>query len=229
MVGYLSPVTAVTEAELEALEKQIEQQEAEEVKQAEAKKKKKAEQKRKAEIEVEKKRLVELEKQRQEEQERLAELERKRQKEAKKRAEEEKKEKYNLLIAEAKQAINDKDKELAISKYNEALTITPGDPIANSGIKKASKLKHKVCYEVLGTWEDTNGSQFDIKEDGTMSSLNFPWECADPKNRTIKTQVPSATMTAVLSDDGKCITASTRSATNIWHRPGHVCEDAQPK
>tara|TARA_B100000959_G_C14780055_1_gene541131 strand:- start:301 stop:486 length:186 start_codon:yes stop_codon:yes gene_type:complete len=33
-VGYLNPATAVTDAELEALEKQLEQQEAEAIKQA---------------------------------------------------------------------------------------------------------------------------------------------------------------------------------------------------
>ena len=57
-VGYLPTTTAVTDAELEALEKQIEQLESEEKKQAEAAEKKKAD--------VEKKRLSELEKQRQE-------------------------------------------------------------------------------------------------------------------------------------------------------------------
>ena len=64
-VGYLTPVQAVTDAELEALEKQIEQQEAEEKKRAEATEKRKAE--------AEKKRLAELERQRQEEQRRLEE------------------------------------------------------------------------------------------------------------------------------------------------------------
>ena len=64
-VGYLSPAQAVSDAELEALEKQIEQLESEEKKQAEITDKKKAE--------MEKKRLSELEKQRQEEQRLLEE------------------------------------------------------------------------------------------------------------------------------------------------------------
>jgi hypothetical protein len=101
-VGHLTSVTAVTDAELEALEKQIEQLESKEIKQIEAAEKKKAEvetkrkaeQKRKAEIEIEKKRLVELEKKRLEEEQirleedrrkleeaQLAELERKRKEE----------------------------------------------------------------------------------------------------------------------------------------------------
>jgi phage-related minor tail protein len=109
MVGYLTPVHSVTDAELEALEKQIEQQEVEEKQQAEAEAKRRAE----AEKLAEKKRLAELEKQRQEEQRRFeeekdkleqekrkleearqAELDRKqREKEAKRLAEEEQKHK----------------------------------------------------------------------------------------------------------------------------------------
>ena len=89
-VGYLTSVTAVTDAELEALEKQIEQQEAEEKQQAEekikAEAKRKAEQKRKteaeakrkAEAEAEKKRLAEMKAKRKAEEERLEEIERKR-------------------------------------------------------------------------------------------------------------------------------------------------------
>jgi len=163
-------VMAVTDAELEALEQQIEQQEAEKKQKAEEEAKRKAEAKHKAEAEAkrkaeeerqreaEEKRRAELEKQRLQEEKkkaeeaRLAELERQRQEEVKKKAEEEKKQKYNLLIAEAKQAIIDKDKELAISKYNEALTLAPDDSVAISGIKEAEKLKHKVfmTYLVLG-------------------------------------------------------------------------------
>jgi len=92
-VSYLPPVHAVTDAELEALEKQIEQLESEKKQQAEDKRKAEAaaklieEQKRKANAEAERKRLSELEKQRREEEERLleetrlAEQERQRQKE----------------------------------------------------------------------------------------------------------------------------------------------------
>jgi len=101
LVAYLSQVQAVDDAEFEALEKQVEQLEADEKNKADAIEKKKAE--------AEKKRLAELERQRQEEQKRVeeeklkleeerkrledvrkAELERKRQEdEAKRLAEEE--------------------------------------------------------------------------------------------------------------------------------------------
>jgi len=90
-VGYLSPAKAVTDAELEALEKQIEQLETDEEKQAEAAAKRKAEAEKLAE---EKKRLEEErakleEEKRKLEEARLAELERqRREEEAKKQAEE---------------------------------------------------------------------------------------------------------------------------------------------
>ena len=94
MAGHQTSVTAVTDAELEALEKQIEQQETEEKRQVEAEAKRKAEEeakrkaeeKRKAEAEAEKKRLTELEKQLQEEQRQLEEQ--KRLEEEKRKAEE---------------------------------------------------------------------------------------------------------------------------------------------
>ena len=124
-VGYVNHVEAVTDAELEALQKQLEQQEAEEKKQAEAEEKKKAEKKAKSKADLEKQRLEEAkrvaeekrkaeeaqrqkdaeakrvaEEKRKVEEARLAVLERQRQEEeAKKRVEEEKKEKYNLLIS----------------------------------------------------------------------------------------------------------------------------------
>ncbi len=50
MAGHQTSVTAVTDAELEALEKQIEQQEVEAKRKAEEKRKAKVEAKRKAEV-----------------------------------------------------------------------------------------------------------------------------------------------------------------------------------
>ncbi len=102
MVGYLTQVQAVTDAELEALEKQIEQQEVEEKKQAETKleKQRLLEEKRLLEKQVEEMRtlkaeqkrlaeekIIEEEKKRQEEEARLAELERQREEEERREAE----------------------------------------------------------------------------------------------------------------------------------------------
>jgi hypothetical protein len=226
MVGYLTSVTAVTDAELEALEKQIEQLEAEEIKQIEAAEKKKAEakrrveRKRKAEAEMEKKRLAE---QKIIEEARLAELDRQRQEEeAKKRAEEEKKEKYTLLITEAEQAISNKDKELAISKYEKALVLYSEDKDAVNGILEAKKLKHKLCYEVLGAWIWDNKYTLNIKENGTFTGTGISertWSCSDPENRTIELDIPLATMIATLSRDGKCLKASNLFSEGCYVRP----------
>jgi len=231
-VSYLSYVHAVTDAELEALEKQIEQLEAEEKKQAEAEAKRKVEQKRKAEAEA--KRKAEAEAKKQAEEKRLAKEETKRkEEEVKKRAEEEKKEKYKLLIAEAGQAISNKDKELAISKYNEALTLTPGDPVANSGIKEAEKLKHKVCYEVLGVWHwkgEGGLGEVTLNEDGIAIGpiYNGTWECSDPKNRKIDIIFPGANHIATLSEDGKCLKARW-FGEHCYLRPGNKSESDQQK
>ena len=189
--GHLTQVHAVTDAELEALEKQIEQLETDEKKEAEAAEKKKAEaaakrikdQKRKANAEAEKKRLAELEKQRIEEEKRLT-------KESEKREEEVKKKKYIMIITEAEQAVTNKDKEVAISKYKEALALFPDDTKAELGIRTAEKLMDKSCYNVLGEWVDFGNRMF-VKTDGTVEMKNVllgeitaKWKCLDSETQS---------------------------------------------
>jgi len=233
IVGHSGHVYAVSDAELEALEKQIEQLESEEKRQAEAEEKKKSEteaqriadQKRKANVEAEKKRLADLEKQRIEEEERLAE-------EAEKRKQEEKKKKYTMLIAEAEQAVADKDKELAISKYNEALILFPADVVATRGLVNAESLKHKLCYEVLGKWiwDRAFGEEYIILYDG--GSLDYQtsikgsggWECTSPETRTIKLRVSAAGFSnewlSTYSADGSCLLGPEAwGDRGCYHRP----------
>ena len=190
-VGFHSSVSAVTDAELEALEKQIEQQEVEEKKKAEVEAKQKAEERKarleKQKLEEEQKRLAE--EKRKLEEAKLIELERQRQEETKKRVEKEKEEKYNLLITEAEQAVSNKDKELAISKYNEALALVPNDSVAESGLKEADKLIDKSCLVVVGEWRPKPywGVKMMIMSDGTTrpyigsisSYTTGTWECLD--------------------------------------------------
>ncbi len=233
-IGYLTSVIAVTDAELQVLEKQLEKQEAEEKKQVEIETKRKEEQKRKLEIEAKKKRLIELEKQRQEDQrkkdeekKRLANIERQRhEEEAKNKAEHEKKEKYNSLITEAEQALNNKDKELAIKLYKKALTIIPNDSVANTGLREAEKLKHKLCYEILGPWLHNGKLNFDLKDDGTLVSAHIgqsTWICSQPENRTIELKSVVGPMTAVLSADSQCLHATLWGTASVFHRSGHKC------
>jgi len=156
-VGYLSPVQAVTDAELEALEKQIEQQEVEEKKQAEAKERKraeaetkrKAEEKRKAEAEVEQKRLEEeknkLEQEKRNlEEARQAELDRKRQEEEQKKLVEQKRiEEEKRKEEEAKKRAEEEKKkkynlllsngrDLALIKEGATLSIPTGEDPSSS-------------------------------------------------------------------------------------------------
>ena len=232
-VSSLTYVAAVTDAELEALEKQIEQQEAEDKqradteakveeatrlkKQAEAKARTDAEAKRKEE-EIER---VKLEKQKEE-----AEAE------AENKAEKEEKSRYNALIAEAEQAFNDKDKAQAIKKYNEALALFPGDVVATRGLVDAENLKHKLCYDVLGewVWDRAFGKDIIILHDG--GSLDYQtaikgsgsWECTSPETRTIKLRVSAAGFSnewlSTYSADGSCLLGpETWGDRGCYHRP----------
>ncbi len=152
MVGHLTSVTAVTDAELEALEKQIEQQEAEEKKQVEAEEKKKVEieAKRNTETEAEKKRLIELEQKRIEEEKRkkeearLAEIERQRQKEEdKKKANEQQR-----LLELEKKWVEEERKRTALEK---------GKLIEEKRMEEQHQIKKSIVQAILGKWQTDFG------------------------------------------------------------------------
>jgi biopolymer transport protein ExbD len=220
---FFSPVKAVTNAEIEALEKQLEQQESEEKKhlqelQAEDERKREVENQRIKNSKKEK-RLAEKEKQQQEEKRReeasrFAEQEQLRKQ---KQEQEEEKKKYVLYIAEAEQALVAKDKELAIKKYNEAVKLYPGDIVATLGIETAKKLKHKLCYEVLGKWNWSKavGREYIVLHDNGVLEYQAHmkgsghWECISPETRTIKINLSMAGFSnewlSTYSEDGKCL------------------------
>jgi len=203
------------------------------------------EQKQKAEEEA--KQLAELEKQRQEEARRKAEAEQKhleeekrkeeerlaeaeqirREEEARKKADDEKKEKYNLLIAEAGQAISSKDKELAISKYQEVLAIYPGDPNAESGLKEAEKMTDKACFAIVGEWQDSQyiADKLRVSADGTYEQYSavakYPgkWECLDPKSGKFKFTYEYNNWTAdVVYQEAGCLQETGRMRKSCWKR-----------
>ena len=129
MTVYLFPAQAVTDAELEALEKQIEQQEAEEKKQAKDEEKKKAESE--AKRKVEKKRKVEAEAKRREEEAkgkaeeaRLAEIERQRQEE------------------ETNKKTNEQQRLLELEKKR---------------LEEQHQIRKKIVQAILGKWETDFG------------------------------------------------------------------------
>lgn len=192
-VSSLTYVAAVTDAELEALEKQIEQLESDEKRQAEAKKKAEArakskarvdkqlaeEQKHKANAEAENKRLAELEMQRQEEKIKKQAME------AAQKLEKERNDKLNSLIAKAEDAESSNDYELAITKYNYVLEEFPDNTEAVSNIDRI-KLILENCKSILGKWDWFNGAIMDYKPDGTfvwtlLISGGGSWECINPE------------------------------------------------
>lgn len=234
MFGHLTFVYAVTDAELEALEEQLEQQELQEKQDLRDKlaeeKRKNAQALQRIKREQEEKRLAEQEKQRQEEKQlndaaRLAEQERLRQKE-------ELKNKYMSIINEADLALSNKDKVLAIKKYNEALVLFPDDVVATLGVKKAEILKHKLCYDVLGKWiwGKALGQEFIILHDnGTIDYQTFTkgsgsWECTSPETRTIKIRISMAGFSnewlSTYSADGRCLLGpESWGERGCYHRP----------
>jgi len=205
-VSYLIPVNAVTDAELEALEKQIEQLETEEKEQAKAEEKKKAETdaeaKRKAEqihkanAEAERKRLAELERQRVEE-------------EVLKKKEQEKKWQYNKLIAEAEEATVKNNYDLSEINYRKALEIYNNDEKAQAGIKHIQELKNR-CLSIIGVWGWDGTKQTMTFEPGGVvlhrAALNTVirqnWECADPENYKFVMSNKNGEVDYYLSEDG---------------------------
>jgi len=184
--GYLTSVHAVTDAELEALEKQIEQLESKEKKQAEAEAKRKAEAEAKAKLKAEQKRKANAET----EKKRLAELERQRmKKEMLKKKEQDKKWQYDKLIAEAEKATGNNNYDLGESNYSKALKIYNNDEKAQAGLNHIRELKN-ICLSIIGVWGWDGTTQTMTFEPGGVvvhrAALNTVirsnWECADPEN-----------------------------------------------
>jgi tetratricopeptide (TPR) repeat protein len=200
-VGYLTPVSAVTDAELEALEKQIEQQEVEAKRKTETEKrnkaaaeiKRKADQKRKLETEAIRKneeelKLIAEEKAKLEaEKARLVEIERQRQEDAeKKKAEEAKRAQFTLFMTNADSALNNKKYTEALQNYTQALEIYPNDSVAQEGQSSAQELKY-ACTALVGEWDWSFDIKVTINADGNMTSRALipnhgTWECTDPLN-----------------------------------------------
>ena len=177
-------------------------------------------------LEAERMRVLEQERElaeeaRRQDEARRAELERVLQQEAAAaRAEEEKRARFGGLLADAEMAAAARDKEVAVRNYQAALALYPNDPRAQSGLRNAEQLLHKVCYEVLGRWEYKRLFGTDtmvIKEGGGIDyhstvSGGGRWECVSPGSRTIRITLTAAgfsnTWDANLSADGACLDAA---------------------
>jgi len=233
-VGYFSPALAVTDAELEALEKQIEQQEmevkkqtkSEEKKKAEAEAKRKAEHKRKVETEMEKKRSAELEQKKKEEAERkrLAEEMKRKEEEERLRAE---KEKYDSHIKKAEAYMDDEKYNQAIEEYEQLLKSFPDDIRVLDGISDAQKYLN-ACNGIVGTWRIApNYITWEVSEGNTVFgtwlifNARGVWECLSASKREFVFSWPDCIVCAteyfILSDDNNTL-QPTRGTGSIGTR-----------
>jgi hypothetical protein len=235
-IGHITSVSAVTDAELEALEKQIERQEAQDqqhkaklekqrLEDARRQAENKAEEKRKKE--AEQKWLTELENQRQQEQLQL-EADMKQQREAqsaetaRKQQEQEKRSKYNLLISDAERASENKDYDRAEDKYNQALVLYPDDNQALAGKESNQKLIN-ACDNAVGSWDWFHGGNTNIHADGTIDgtwmvfSNTGTWECKDPAKRLVvlRWKVGGWIDNLFLSDDGNELKGKNQHGSDV--------------
>jgi tetratricopeptide (TPR) repeat protein len=226
LLGFILPVYAVTDAELEALEKQLEQQEIEAKEQAKAESKNKAEeeakrkaaQKRKLEVEAKRKhqdeldRLAEEEAKIEAEKAKLAEMERLRQEEEeKKKAEKINREQFSQHMKNAESAMNDKKYDEALESYSKAIEIFSNDVNAIAGQSSARELKD-ACAAIVGEWDWAFDIFVIISADGNLQakaliSNHGKWECTDPLQRkfTLRWVVGGWVDTITLSPDGNFI------------------------
>jgi len=246
-----------TDEQLLELERQIEQQEAE---QAEVKQRAEAETKRKVEeeakkIELEKQRAAEEESRKKAEQEqtrleeerrkaeeaRLAEFERKQKEEIAERlrAEKEKQEKYNKHIQSAEAYMADEKYDMAIHEYQIILNLFPDDIQAANGISEARKYLN-ACGEIVGNWYiEPIGLSWDVHDDQTVFGTwlifgaNGNWECLSSIKREFVFNWPGCAVCNtdyfVLSEDGSTLHGTRNSSGATGRRVIDSEKDTTPK
>jgi dynactin complex subunit len=195
-VGYLTSVIAVTDAELEALEKQLEQLESEKLKQVEEEAKQKAE---------EEKRIAEDEHLRAEQEARAQAEAEKQKKEEVKRAQ------FSQYLKNGDSAMENKEYTEALSEYAQALVLFPDDSTALSSQSRAQELKD-ACAALVGEWDWSFDIFVTINADGNMQSRALipnhgTWECKDPLQRkfTLRWVVGGWVENVTMSIDGNTL------------------------
>jgi len=173
LVIHTGHVIAVTDAELEALEQQIEQQEVDKKRKAEAEARRKAEAKRKAEEEA-KRKPEEERKRKAEEEKRLLELEKQRQEEEQKRLteekiiEEEKRKAEKARLAELEQKLQEEEARQRAEEEKRLLEL--------------EKERNRVPQAILGEWQSGQGGWragftmvFSETDDGQIDGIYYPF------------------------------------------------------
>ena len=217
-VGYPAQVHAVTDAELEALEKQLEQLESEESRQVdeEAKQKAAAEARRRAE--QKRKKEAEAKRQAQEENRKVEEERLRKEQEARKQAEtekakkeEEKRAQFSQHMRDGDSLMNNKKYTEALSEYTQALLLFPDDSTAHSGQSRAQEYQDN-CATLVGEWDWSFDIFVTINEGGKMQSRALipnhgTWECTDPSQRkyTLNWVVGGWVENVTMSTDGNTL------------------------
>jgi len=217
-VSYPVNIHAVTDAELGALEKQLEQLESEELRQvdeeakkkAEAEAKKRAEQKRMKETEA--KRQAQEENRKAEEKRLREEQEMRAQTEAeKKKKEDEKRAQFSQYVRNGDLSMDNKRYTEALSEYTQALVLFPDDSTALSGQSRAREYQD-ICAALVGEWDWSFDIFVTINADGNMQSRALipnhgTWECTDPMQRkfTLNWVVGGWVENITMSTDGNTL------------------------
>jgi len=129
---------------------------------------------------------------------------------AERQAEVDKQNRFERLISEAKIALNNEEKDLAIEKYSEALNIFPTDQRAISGLGSARKMTYKACKQIVGAWLWSVGTTLTVNADGTYRnsflfvSLPCSWTCTDGKERKFEFN-DQHTYIVTMSKDGSTL------------------------
>jgi len=217
-IGHVSIIHAVTDAELEALEKQLEQLESEESKLVDDEAKKKAEAEAKRRVEQKRKKEGEAKKQADEE-ERKAEDERLREEQEararaeaeKKKKEEEKRAQFSQYMKNGNLAMDNKQYAEALSEFTQALVIFPNDSAALSGESRAREYQDN-CAALVGEWEWAFGITVIVSADSNLQAIALisnhgTWECTDPSQRkfTLRWVVGGWVDNVTLSADGNTV------------------------
>jgi F0F1-type ATP synthase membrane subunit b/b' len=206
-----------TDAELDALEKQIRQLE---VEQTEAE--------RKAAAAAEEKRMEEERIRKEAEERSIAEAARKKLEEETARAEQERRDRYDRQIELAGNYMNQDKFDLALTEYQKLLNDFPEDPGVLDGIRTAQKYLN-ACNGFVGRWHvEPNGIKWEVHPDKTIhgtwlifSSDGF-WDCLSAREREFVTSWPDCPVCKtdyfILSEDGNTLTGIRDSTAMTGRR-----------
>lgn len=153
-------------------------------------------------------RLLEAEKQKEDQERQQAE-------ELKRQTEKQQQDEFASHMDTAKTALDNHDRETAISHYEKALSLIPEDTAAKSGLLEAQALKDKVCYDVRGEWLWNDGeAKLILNKDGTLTYIYWGthsgiWQCSNPAARQIYVKITALGFTQewnpTLSQDNTCL------------------------